>query len=300
MGIFLTLLGAVLIIVALRDIFNSLFHPLGSATVTRLLIVRPLWCVFRRLGAYRHTALESAGPSMVLAVIGSWVALLVIGWALIYWPRLPSEFIIGPELSPSAHSRFIDALYLSMTTLTTLGYGDITPTSEWLKIIAPLEAMVGFGLFTVSLSTVVSIYQVLRRRRTLAFDVTLLRERESTDGAAIAQMNPMVAQQVLSSLALQLNTVWNDLLQFPITYYFTSSDSQSELSAAMLYLLSLVEEGTREDCPPEIYFGASMLRGTIHAFTALLTRNFLDLPMSTPAKEVLAAYARDHLQIPST
>ncbi len=67
----------------------------------------------------------------------------------------------------------------------------------------------------------------------------------------------------------------------------------------MPYLLSLVEEGDRECCPPEVRFGASMLRGTIHAFTALLTRNFLDLPMSAPAKEVLAAYAHDHLQVPS-
>ena len=37
-------------------------------------------------------------------------------------------------------------------------------------------------------------------------------------GLGITQMDPMVAQQILSSLALQLNTVWNDLLQFPITY----------------------------------------------------------------------------------
>ena len=300
MTIFATLLGAALIIVTLRDIFNSVFHPLGSATVSRLLVVRPLWGMFRRLGGYHHAILESAGPSMLLAVIGSWVALLVSGWALVYWPYLSSEFVIASGLSSSAHGRFVDALYLSMTTLTTLGYGDIAPTSGWLRIIAPLEAMVGFGLFTVSLSTVVSIYQVLRRRRTLALEVTLLRERESATGPAIAQMDPMVAQQVLSSLALQLNTVWNDLLQFPISYYFTSRDSQSELSAALPYLLSLVEENSREDSPPEVRFGASILRGTIYAFTALLTRNFLNLPTSTPAKEVLAAYARDHLQVPST
>lgn len=300
MTIFATLLGAALIVVTLRDIFNSLFHPLGTATVSRLLVVKPLWQVFRRLGGYHYAVLESAGPSMLLTVIGGWIVLLVSGWALIYWPHLSSGFLVASELSPSAPGGFIDALYLSMTTLTTLGYGDITPTSEWLRIIAPLEAMVGFGLFTVSLSTVVSIYQVLRRRRTLALEITLLRERESMAGLGITQMDPMVAQQILSSLSLQLNTVWNDLLQFPITYYFTSSDSQTELSAAMPYLLSLVEESDREDCPPEVRFGASMLRGTIHAFTALLTRNFLDLPMSAPAKEVLAAYAHDHLQVPST
>lgn len=74
---------------------------------------------------------------------------------------------------------------------------------------------------------VISIYQVLRRRRILALEITLLREEESATGLSIVQMDPMVAQQILGNLASQLNTVWHDLLQFPITYYFTSSDSTS-------------------------------------------------------------------------
>jgi hypothetical protein len=42
------------------------------------------------------------------------------------------------------------------------------------------------------------------------------------------------------------------MLQFLITYYFTSSDTQAELSAAILYLLSLIEEGTNEGCSAEV------------------------------------------------
>jgi len=295
MSIFATLLGAALIVVTLRDIFNVLFHPLGGGSVSRV-IVRILWHGFRRLGAYRHRALEFAGPSVLLAVIGSWVALLVTGWALIYWPHLTSQFLFASGLDPSTREGFINALYLSMTTLTTLGYGDITPTSGWLKILAPIEAMVGFGLLTVSLSWVISIYQVLRRRRTLALEITLLHEEESATGLSIAQMDPMVAQQILGSLASQLNTIWNDLLQVPITYYFTSSDRQSELSAAILYLPLLVQEATTADCSPEVRLRASMLRGVVSAYTTLLTKNFLDLPPTSPAKDVLEAYSRDHLQ----
>lgn len=295
MTIFATLLGVTLITVALRDIFNVLFHPLGGGSTSRVL-VRILWRGFRRLGVYRHRALEFAGPSVLLAIIGSWVALLVTGWAFIYWPHLSSQFLFASGLDPSAREGFINAFYLSATTLTTLGYGDITPTSGWLRILAPVEAMVGFGLLTASLSYVVSIYQVLRRRRTLALEITLLREEQSATGLGIAQMDSMVAQQILGSLASQLNTVWNDLLQFPITYYFTSSDRQSELSAAIRYLPLLVQEGTNAGCPPEIRLRASMLRGVLHAFTTLLTRNFLHLPPATPAKDVLEAYARDHLQ----
>ncbi len=295
MLIFATLLGTAIILVALRDIFNTLFHPLGRGSVSRVL-VRILWRIFRLLGVYRHKALEFAGPSALLAVIGTWIALLVVGWALVYWPHLPEEFLFASGLDTSTHEGFVEALYLSMTTLTTLGYGDITPTNGWLRVIVPLEAMVGFGLLTVSLSWVVSIYQVLRRRRTLALEITLLHEEQSATGLAITQMDPMVAQEILGNLASQLNTVWNDLLQFPITYYFTSSDKQSELSAAIPHLLLLAREGASAECSPEVRLRASVLRGTIHAFTALLTRSFLDLPLMTPAEEALEGYSRDHLQ----
>jgi uncharacterized membrane protein len=78
--------------------------------------------------------------------------LLVIGWALLYWVHLPSTFLLASGLDPKTHSGFNDALYLSLSTLTTLGCEDITPTSEWLRVVTLLEAMVGFEISTVSLS----------------------------------------------------------------------------------------------------------------------------------------------------
>jgi voltage-gated potassium channel Kch len=298
MVIIATLLGATLIVVTLVDIFNVLFHPLGSGRVSRIL-VRFTWRLFRYFGTYRHSVLELAGPSAVFVVIGGWVALLTVGWALIYWPHLSSgEFMFASGLDPSTHSGIIDSLYLSMTTITTLGYGDITPTSTGFRMLAPLEAMVGFGLLTASLSWVISIYQVLRRRRTLALEIKLLYDEQSATGLALAQMDPMVAQQVLDSLGSQLRIAWNDLVQFPITYYFTSSDSQTALSVSMLYLLLLAKEGMSVGCSPEVRLRASMLHSAIHVFTTLLTNDFLKLSPSTPAKEVLEAYAFDHLQVP--
>jgi len=41
----------------------------------------------------------------------------------------------------------IDALYFTIISLTTVGYGDIAPTKELGKIIISLENMLGFGMF---------------------------------------------------------------------------------------------------------------------------------------------------------
>ena len=116
MTLLLSLLGAGLILFALRDIFDTLFHPSGKGMLSRTL-PRPLWRGVRRFGAHYPVVRELCGPVTLLAVIASWTVLLAVGWALIFWPHLPSEFAFDPELGPSDHGSFVDALYLSLVTL---------------------------------------------------------------------------------------------------------------------------------------------------------------------------------------
>lgn len=43
--------------------------------------------------------------------------------------------------------RWLDALYFSVMTLTTIGYGDLHPTTDFSKIFTMIYALVGMGLF---------------------------------------------------------------------------------------------------------------------------------------------------------
>jgi len=89
-----------------------------------------------------------------------------------------------PELGPAANQRdFVDALYMSLVTLGTIGYGDISPATDVLRLIVPLEALVGFALLTASVSWVLTVYPALSRRRSLAYEITLLREVTQRSGA---------------------------------------------------------------------------------------------------------------------
>lgn len=51
----------------------------------------------------------------------------------------------------------MDMLYYSIVTLTTLGYGDITPVTPWAKNLSALEAVIGQVYLTVLVARLVSL-----------------------------------------------------------------------------------------------------------------------------------------------
>jgi hypothetical protein len=178
-----------------------------------------------------------------------------------------------------------------------LGYGDIVPASGWLRVLVPLEALVGFGLLTASLSWVISLYPAFSRHRSLAHEVSLVREAESETGIGVRQMDALATEQMLGSLTTQLIAVQTDLIHFPISYYFRSSKERFELSTAMPCLLRLAQEGDSTDCAPGVRMRASMLRGAIDDFSSTIGARFLNLSSASTDK-VLTAYARDNLYTP--
>ena len=84
--------------------------------------------------------------------------LIGIFWYLLFMFLLmidPDSFYIR-NFNPEMVS--IDMIYFSFTTLTTLGYGDITPLSYTAKMWSITEAMMGVMFLAVMISRVVSLF----------------------------------------------------------------------------------------------------------------------------------------------
>ncbi len=94
-------------------------------------------------------------------VCGSISAYLLIAttWAVSYdliYAVNPDAFRIPENIADPNINHFI---YFSLTTITTLGYGDITPASTPLGIWATLEAVVGVFYMAVLVARLVSMYR---------------------------------------------------------------------------------------------------------------------------------------------
>lgn len=78
-----------------------------------------------------------------------WICLYVVVtpiFALIYWLLPESQFRI-PDSDPMDYG---SCLYYSIVTITTLGFGDYTPTHAWSQLVTACEVMCGLivlGLF---------------------------------------------------------------------------------------------------------------------------------------------------------
>ena len=288
-----TAAGVAMIGLAGRDAFDALFHPEGDATVARV-IARGVWRLFRRTGP-RHQLFPLGGPVALVAVIGVWAVLLIVGWALVFWPHMPSGFRFDPRVD-AAGSDFVHSLNISLVTLTTLGFGDITPTAAALRLILPLEALLGFGLLTSSISWLLLIYPVLSRRRSLAYEIWLLRTAEEETDLAVDRLEPEAAEQVYAELTSRLVAVERDLVNFPISYYFAEGDARFSLPAAAPYLLELGRRGRAEDRPDRVRLRAHLLLKAVDDL-GRTTAGFRG-GRGDDSEELLRAYARDHLREP--
>jgi voltage-gated potassium channel Kch len=288
-----TVAGAFLVVVALRDVFDTLLHPHGRGVVSQGLI-RGVWRTLRRAVRGNHAVLSLAGPLAFISVIAVWGALVVFGFALILWPHFPEGFAFGAGIGVENREGLGNAVYLSMVNLTSLGYGDIVPTGDLLRYLGPLETLIGLGLLTASISWILFLYRVLSDYRSLSHEISVLLEAERRSGTGLAEIEPAVAARVLADLTSRVIAMRDDLVHSPIAYYFHPRDARHALPVLLPRLIEIVDECSGEERAPALRFQAAMLRQSLDDLLETIADDFVDVPAGDAAK-ALAAYRRDHL-----
>lgn len=268
MDLLLTIAGVALIAVALRDIFETLFHPTGRGVLGNA-IAHGVWRGAHRLHRGRDAPLYS-GPLGYVAVLTGWTSMLVLGWALVFLPHMPEGFIFTGGLVPAEHDSLIDAIYVSLVNLTSLGYGDISPDDSLLRLLGPIETLFGLGLLTASISWLVSIYGALRRREALTHEIHLLREAERRLGEPLAAAEPELLERMLATFSEQTVAVRRDLIHLPITHYFQSEEDRVSRDELREFLRELIGQASDEERPTGLRLQAEMLSMALDDFESTL------------------------------
>lgn len=282
--------GAAIALIALKDLFHTLFHPASSGHVSDWISLR-LWRTFRK--AFRNH-LETAGPTIFVAIIGYWGFSVILGFALIYRPFMPARLALMDGLSATSFDSFFAAINLSLGSLITVSVGAV-PKDTWLQLMTGMEAVFGFAILTASISWILSIYPVLEHRRSLAHQVTLLHLGEATGHRPLESLEDSELQTILLGLAAQLTQHRNELTQFPITYFFVENEKKTGLGSVITYMVELAERFKGRE--GAVRYAAVTLEGAVKDFLEVVQQDFLKRKFSGK-EEAANALASDHLRQP--
>ena len=104
-----TAAGVSLLGLVALDIYRTILHSHGrSGPVTEVLIPAvwrlALGAAFRRSRPGRHHLLNRVGPLLLPVTVATLVTLIILGYALLYWPHLPAGFNVDEKATLSIRS----------------------------------------------------------------------------------------------------------------------------------------------------------------------------------------------------
>jgi Ion channel len=238
---FLFAVAGVLIIVGiLWEAFETVVLPRRVARRFRftVLVYRGLWLPWKFVARQmkstrsRETFLSFFGPLSLLILFAVWAGAIIIGFALLFYSRSTAD---------STHPTFETCLYLSGTTMFTLGIGDVLPHTWAERFMVVVESGIGFGFLALILSYLPVIYQAFSRREV---NIVLLDARAGSPPTAAEMLRRHAGSEYGPELERILRD-WErasaDILESHVSYpavcYFRSQHTNESWLAAVTSVL---------------------------------------------------------------
>ena len=259
LNIFALAAGALLLLGVLWDAFETmvLSRRVSRGVRVTTLFYRATWApwaaVTRRMtpGRRRESLLTVYGPLSLVFLIGLWAFALVFAFALLQWGA-------GNGLAGKQGEGFSTTLYMSGTTLFTLGLGDVLPKTAAARFLTVLEAGTGFAFLALVISYLPVLSQAFSRREV---SISLLDARAGSPSTCSELMRRHGLDQAPDALGklLQEWERWSaELLEshisFPVlAFYRSQHDNQSWVAAlttildASALVIAAIENGPVRD-----------------------------------------------------
>lgn len=235
-------LGALVILTVLWEAFETIVLPRRVTRRFRLTVVfyRFTWAPWKYIARHirkhsrRETFLSFYGPLSLLFLFIFWAVVLIIGFGLLYYSEARAD---------AATATFKSSLYLSGTTLFTLGIGDVVPHTAPGRFLVVAESGLGFGFLALVLSYLPVIYQAFSRREV---NIVLLDARAGSPPTAGELLRRHAGPNGIESLR-QLLRDWErssaEILESHISYpavaYFRSQHNNESWLSALTAIMDL-------------------------------------------------------------
>jgi Ion channel len=240
--IFTFIAGLVCVFAVLLDAFQTIILPRrasGRFRLTRIFYAATWepWVFFTKWlhsPRKRETSYSYYGPMSLIFLLALWAAVMVLGFASLF-------YALGSPFHDAHSAGFASDLYVSGTTIFTLGLGDVVPVTPWARGVTILEAGAGLGLLAVVVGYFPVLYSAFSRREV---SISLLDARAGSPPTAAELMRRHAydgGQLALSQLLIEWERWSAELLEshisYPLLCYFRSQHNNQSWIGALTAVL---------------------------------------------------------------
>jgi len=268
----LLVIGTLLLAATLWDAFETMVLSRRVSRTTGLAVIfyRLTWPSWRGLARRmegenrRENFLTVYGPLWLLLLIGLWALSMVLAFALMQWGA-------GSRMrSPDGSDSFLTTLYMSGTTLFTLGLGDVTPHSPAGRFLTVFESGIGLGFVALVIGYLPVVSAAFSRRESA---IALLDARAGSPPTAVELLRRHLGEGGAEDLHALLRDferwaaeVLESHVSFPVlAFYRSQHDNQSWVAGmtALLDACALIRAVVKTDCQRQAKLTFAMARHAV-------------------------------------
>jgi hypothetical protein len=231
------ILGLFLLVLVIWDVFETVVVPRPTPGWFRIgrYLVRGSWRAIRAFagpagdrGPGRERILGFFAPAATLVLLAVWLVVIIAAFGLML-------FGLRDQLQPPP-ANLGTALYLSASSVLTIGYGDIVPTGAIAQIAVIASAGVGLGVVALVVTFLFALYANYQRREG---PVVLLAAKAGSPMSAVTLLENLKRVELDDHLPAFFGEwerwiveVLDSHVAYPLLGYFRSShDNLSWISA---------------------------------------------------------------------
>ena len=275
MNLILLSVGILLLLLILVDLLYTSFSARGAGYLTRW-TTKTTWTflVFLSTRLQKTRYLQYAGLLIICLTLLQWLALIWL--ANVFIVASDEQSILSAKTNVPAI--FLEKVYTTGYTLSTLGNGDFIGGSEGWKIYISLTAYLGIVTLTVSLTYLVQVLSNVKSKRTFGSTVFSLGNNpqlllvNAWGGRNFSSLNHHLLQ-----LGSQITALSEAHLSYPVLHFYYSPDRSKSVPVAIAILdeaLSIIYTCVPKDHWPD-HLILHSTRQTISSFLQTLKAGFV-------------------------
>jgi len=226
--------GALVVGLTLNDVFQSVVVPRATGRRYRIssyvwrwmweLWPWIAWRLFATNDERREDFLATFAPFMLVALLGMWIGLLIVGYGFVLWG-------IRSEITPHDVS-LGTALYFAGTSLLTIGFGDVVGRGALARLVSVLAALSGLAFLSIATAYLFALFGSFQQRETFVVTIAARAGAPPSGVNLLAIAGYSRTKDDLSALMIDAQrwaaAVMESHLAYPALAFFRSShDEQS-------------------------------------------------------------------------